>query len=153
MHTKDTIRTLNGLIRVCRDGELYCSTASGRVASAELGALLRRGGEEWSRLGDELQALVLLLNGVPATTTTLAARLRQSRLVLRRALLGPTDATVIADWQRAQQQAEERYGQALERHLPARIRRTLTLQADRVVNRMVRVCSLPGQYAVHTPGP
>jgi uncharacterized protein (TIGR02284 family) len=152
MRTRETIRTLNRLIRVCRDGEDFCRVAGKRAACADLHALLRRRSGEWGRLGDELQALVLLLGGAPATEGTVAARTRQAWLVLRHALLGPADATVIAEWQCIQQRAQVRYAEAIDGYLPERIRRTLSLQADRIVNRTDRIPGPLGEYAVHSPG-
>lgn len=150
MHTQETTRTLNRLIRVCRDGEDFCRAASARCASPDLKALLHRRSEEWGRLGDELQALVLLLGGTPATSGTLAARARQWGLVLRHALLGPSDATVVADWRGIERHAQERYTEATEGYLPERIRRTISLQADRVVHRSDQLGAV-GALAMHTP--
>ncbi len=151
MPTQDTIQTLNRLIRVCRDGEDFCGAAAERVAGADVGAVLRHRSGEWGRLGDELQALVLLLGGEPAFSPTLAARARHWTLLLRHALLGPADATVIAAWQSIERQAEARYLEAMEGYLPARIRRTVSLQADRVVNRAERIGSLVGHVAAGSP--
>lgn len=153
MNTQGTVRTLNRLVRVCRDGEDFCRIAAERVASEDLRALLRRRSAERGRLGDELQALVLLLGGVPAIRGTFAARARQARLIVRHAALGPTDATVSAEWRIVQQRVQSRYAEAIDGYLPERIRRTLTLQADRVVNQIDRAGDLPGRYAVQTLGP
>jgi len=61
MRTQATIRTLNTLIRACRDSEELCAVCGDSVESAGLRSLLRYRSEEWGRQGDELQALVLLL--------------------------------------------------------------------------------------------
>ncbi|SRR5579885_1393816 len=151
MRTQETIRTLNRLIRICRDAEDFCRAAGGRVASTDLGMMLRHRSEEWGRLGDELQALVLLLGGTPATSETLAARVRHWALVVKRLLAGPADATVIAAWRSIERQAEERYAEAIGGYLPERIRRTVSLQADHVVNRAERIGSLLGEVAMHSP--
>jgi uncharacterized protein (TIGR02284 family) len=152
MHTDDTIRVLNRLIRVCRDGEDFCGAAARGAEAAELGVVLRHRGEEWGRLGDELQALVLLLGGEPATSATFAARVRHWGLGARLAVLGPADATIIAAWQGIERQAEAGYLAAIEGYLPERIRRTVSLQADRVVGRAERIGDLLGNVALHSPG-
>jgi len=151
MHVEDTIRTLNRLIRVCRDDEDFCGASARGAAAAELGTVLRHRGEEWGRLGDELQALVLLLGGEPATSATLAARTRHWGLGARLAMLGPADATIIAAWQRVERAAEARYLEAIEGYLPERIRRTVSLQAERVVGRAERIGDLCEHVALHSP--
>jgi len=151
MHIEDTIRILNRLIRVCRDGEDFCGAGARGAAAAELGAVLRHRGEEWGRLGDELQALVLLLDGEPASSATVAARMRHWGLGVRLALLGAADATIISAWQRIERQAEARYLEAIEGYLPERIRRTVSLQTDRVVGRAEQIGDLLENVALHSP--
>lgn len=151
MHTEETIRTLNRLIRVCRSGEDFCDVAARGAAGGDLSALLHHRGEEWGRLGDELQALVLLLGGEPARSPTFAARARHLAFAARLATLGPADATVIGAWQSVERLAESRYLEAIEGYLPERIRRTVSLQANRVVGRADQVGSFLVQAAVHSP--
>jgi len=151
MHIEDTIRTLNQLIRLCRDCEDFCDTATHRAVGPDLGAVLRHRGEEWGRLGDELQALVLLLGGNPATSATLAARARHWSLRARLAVLGPADATIVAAWQSVERQALARYLEAIDGYLPERIRRTVSLQADRVAGRAERIGDLFGEVAMGSP--
>ena len=114
MQTVATIETLNRLIQVCRGAEDFCETAARGTGGADLATVLRQRGEEWGRLGDELQALVLLLGGEPAMSASLAARARHFALGARLAALGPADATVIAAWQRIERRAEARYLEAIE---------------------------------------
>lgn len=142
MQIADTIRTLNRLIRVCRDSEDFCGAVVRRAAGTDLSAVLRHRSEEWGRLGDELQALVLLLGGEPATAPTFAARARHLALGARLAVLGPADATIVAAWQSIERHAEARYLEAIAGYLPERIRRTLSLQADRVVGHADRIGGL-----------
>jgi uncharacterized protein (TIGR02284 family) len=142
MHTHDTVRILNGLIRVCRDGERFCRVCAKRRVSADLRPLLRDRSEEWARLGDELQALVLLLNGEPATSGTVAAAALRAWLALRTMLPGSTDAVVVDVWGEMQREAWERYAEAMSGYLPERIRRTVGLQADRISDRCDQVAAL-----------
>jgi uncharacterized protein (TIGR02284 family) len=150
MYVEETIRTLNRLIRVCRNCEDFCGAAARRAAGADLGAVLCHRGDEWGRLGDELQALVLLLDGEPVTSADFAARARHLGLCARLVVLGPADATVITGWQGIERQAETSYLEAIEGYLPERIRRTVSLQADRVVGRAERIGGLLGHIAIHS---
>lgn len=151
MHIEDTVRALNRLIRACRDSEDFCGAAARRAVGTDLASVLRHRGEEWGRLGDELQALVLLLDGEPATSATLAARARHLAFSARLAVLGPADATIIAAWQSAERQAEARYLEAIDGYLPERIRRTVSLQADHVIGRAERIGGLCGPVAMGSP--
>jgi len=147
MHTQDTIRTLNRLIRVCRDAEEFCRVGAGRARRADLSVLLRTRSEEWGRLGDELQALVLLLDGAPATNGTGAAHARRLWLVLRTALSASADTAIVAAWEDMQHSAWECYAEAISGYLPERIRRTVGLQADRIWDR----CGDPPSRLRSTP--
>jgi uncharacterized protein (TIGR02284 family) len=149
MLMQKTIRTLNQLTRVCRDGEESCRICSRRTASSDLRALLCQRCDEWGRLGDELQALVLSLGGSPVTSGTVAARARRAWLVLSTALVGPTDAALIEAWRRAQRHALAPYTEAVGGYLPERIRRTVSLQADRIADRLDEIDGLQRRGAVH----
>ncbi len=151
MLTQNTIRTLNQLTRVCRDGEEFCRACGTRAASADLRTLLRHRSEEWGRLGDELQALVLLMGGEPATSGTAAACARRGWLAVRAALVGPSDAALIEEWRRIQRHALRRYAEAMSGYVPERIRRTVGLQADRISDRLDEIGSLQAQAAAHFP--
>ena len=63
MQPQTTAATLNKLIRTCRDGEAICRIWSHAAGSPDVRDLLRERSQDWSRQGDELQALVLLLGG------------------------------------------------------------------------------------------
>ncbi len=151
MLTQETIRTLNQLTRVCRDGEELCRFCGTRAASPELRLLLRHRSEEWSRLGDELQALVLLLGGEPATSGTVAASARRGWLLVRAALVDPTDAALIDEWRRLQWRAVRRYAEAVSGYVPERIRRTIGLQVDRITDRLDEIGYLRIQVLAHSP--
>jgi uncharacterized protein (TIGR02284 family) len=150
MRTQATIRTLNKLIRTCRDSEELCGVCADAVESPGLRSLLRYRSEEWGRQGDELQALVLLLGGKPATSATLYAHARAAWLGLKGALLGPSDLAAIEVWQQSQRIGLHRYDEALGSYLPERIRRTVSLQANRVLDRSEKIGMLRGQYTLRS---
>lgn len=152
MRTQETIRTLNRLIQTCRDSEELCRTLSDAAETQPLASALRSRSEEWARQGDELQALVLHLDGEPETGGTPSAWLLRARMIAKAALLGPRDMPTIEAWERMHQQAAHRYEEALSSYLPARIRRTVSLQADRVDDRSGQMGRLRGRYALHTHG-
>ena len=150
MRTQATIRTLNKLIRTCRDSEELCGVCSDSVQSPGLRSLLRYRSEEWGRQGDELQALVLLLGGNPATAASPYGQCASTWLGVKTALLGASSLAAIETWQKVQQRGLDRYDEALGNYLPERIRRTVGLQANRVLDRSEKIGMLRGEYTLHS---
>jgi uncharacterized protein (TIGR02284 family) len=144
-----TVRTLNGLIRTCRDGEAACRAWSGAAQTVGLGDLLHERSHEWARQADELQALVLLFQGRPASAATVAARVLSAWVAAKAVLLARSDLRIVLDWEHMQRRALRRYQYALSGSLPERVRRTLTLQASRLSAHHHRLEDLRGQFAAH----
>jgi uncharacterized protein (TIGR02284 family) len=145
-----TVRTLNVLIRTCRDGEAVCRAWSGAAQSPDLGELLRKRSDEWGRQADELQALVLLFGEEPARAGTFGGRLLALWIVLKAALLGRSDLPIVLDWAHVQRRSLRRYQRALGRPLPERVRRTLTLQASRLSAHHHCLEDLRGHFAAQS---
>ena len=116
MHAQETIRTLNRLIRSCRRAEAFGRVCSATRGAAQLRTMLRRRSEEWGRHGDELQALVLMLGGEPATGTATGGLARRTWLACKGLLLGSTEGLVLEEWHFEQQRVLNRYEEAY-RHL------------------------------------
>jgi uncharacterized protein (TIGR02284 family) len=150
MGDEQTIATLNELIRIGRDGEDFCAVAS-RRAAAHLAILLRQRGDEWGRMSDELQALVLLLGGKPARLPSLGARALHLAFAARARLWGLDESLILEGWQRLEHTALSRYEAATTGPLPARIRRTLTLQTERTRRRLQQVSGLSGHPLAPSP--
>jgi uncharacterized protein (TIGR02284 family) len=144
------VRTLNGLIRTCRDGEVACRAWSGAVQTAGLGELLHERSQEWARQADELQALFLLFQGRPARAATVSARVLALWVAAKAALLGRSDLPLVLDWEHMQRRALRRYQHALSGSLPERVRRTLTLQASRLSAHHHRLEDLRGHFAAQS---
>jgi uncharacterized protein (TIGR02284 family) len=147
MRTADTIKTLNNLIRTCRDAESLSRAWGHTARSAHMRTRLRHRSEEWGRQGDELQALVLLLGGDPARTPTFVARFQCAWVATRVAIVGRSDAPVQDESEDVQQHALGRYEEALGGYLPERIRRTISLQARQVSARCDRMLEPRGHFA------
>jgi uncharacterized protein (TIGR02284 family) len=147
MGTRQTIRTLNRLIRTCRDGEAVCTAWSAAAESRDLWERLTQRSQEWSRQADELQALVLLLGGRPAMSATVSGHLLEAWITLKTLAFGRNDLPVILDWEHSQRGALRRYQHALEDRLSERIRRTVTQQATRLSEHQHRLEDLRGRFA------
>jgi uncharacterized protein (TIGR02284 family) len=151
MRAQETIRTLNRLIRSCRGAEAFCRACSATRGAEQLRTVLRHRSEEWGRHGDELQALVLMLGGEPATGTAGGGLVRRTSLACKALLLGSTEALVLEEWQFEQQRVLNRYEEALRDYLARRIRRTVTVQAARINQRLEQIESLRHQNAALSP--
>jgi uncharacterized protein (TIGR02284 family) len=152
MRARETIETLNALIEACRGVEKLCRACAESGASRALQNLLRFRTDHWGRLGDEMQALVLLLNGAPARTSAPGSQWLCAWVAVKAAVLGVSDARALDTCQHAQLRALYRYDHALSGYLPERIRRPLTLQADRIAERIDAMDVLLGQASVHSQG-
>jgi uncharacterized protein (TIGR02284 family) len=152
MHMQETVRALNGLIRICRTSEERCRALAGFARTPEVAHMLRGASEEWSRHGDELQALVLHLDGKPRTRAAAGGWLMRLRMLASRALFVNMDMPTLAAWEVVQGEAVRGYIDALRSYWPERIRRTVRLQADRAEDRYGRIAGLRGRYALHAPG-
>jgi len=150
MGSSGTVRTLNGLIRTCRDGETACRAWSGAAQTAGLRELLHERSQEWARQADELQALVLLFGGRPARAGTVGAGVLAVWVGAKAALLGRSDLPILLDWEHVQRRALRRYQHALSGSLPERIRRTVTLQASRLSAHHHRLEDLRGHFAAQS---
>jgi uncharacterized protein (TIGR02284 family) len=153
MRAQETIRTLNRLIRSCRGAEAFCRACATTRGASQLRTVLRHRSEEWGRHGDELQALVLMLGGEPATGSHTGADARRIWLGCMALLFGSSEALVIEEWQCEQQRVLSRYEEALRGYFPRRILRTVTVQAARIAQRLAQIESLGHEYAAASPNP
>jgi uncharacterized protein (TIGR02284 family) len=147
MPRSDTIATLNRLIRCARDVEDLCAACSEAASGPALHTQLGTRSHDWGRQADELQALVLLLGGEPAVGASWRSPVTRLWLAVKAALLGPDDLLVLDTCLHAQLCALERFEDALEGYLPERIRRTVSLHAARIADRVEAIEALRGVHA------
>lgn len=151
MQARQTIRTLNRLIRSCRSAEALCQACAATRGAQQLRTVLRHRGEEWGRYGDELQALVLMLGGEPATGSPIGVWARRMWLLGKGLLLGATEAVVLDEWRFMQQRVLSRYEDAMSGYLARRVRHTVTVQSARILQRLEQIESLRQEYSVASP--
>jgi uncharacterized protein (TIGR02284 family) len=148
MRAQETIRTLNRLILSCRGAEAFCRACATTRGASQLRPVLRHRSEEWGRHGDELQALVLMLGGEPATGRAAGGWTQRIWLSCKALLLGSSEALVLEEWRFAQQRVLNRYEEALRGYLARRTQRTVTVQAARISQRLEQIDSLCNEHAV-----
>jgi uncharacterized protein (TIGR02284 family) len=148
MQARQTIRTLTRLIRSCRGAEALCVACAKTRGAQQLRTVLRRRAEEWGRYGDELQALVLMLGGEPATGSPVSVWARRMWLLGKGLLLGSTEVLVLDEWRVAQQRVLNCYEDAMRGYLARRIRHTVTIQSTRILQRLEQIESLRQENSV-----
>lgn len=132
MQRSKTIARLNRLVLLSRECERLCGSLARCAPTGPAAGALWAGAQGWGRLGDELQALVLIAGGAPAAHPGAGAILRGGLWRTQAWVRAPREAELLARWQALQQQAAKCYEAVLATALPERIRRTLTLQLARV---------------------
>jgi|GEM_PF-782166 len=135
MRIRQTIATLNPLIESALASEAMCRTCASVASGAGVRESLNERAEEWSRIGEELQALVLMLGGSPARRETAATRNARQWSAIKARIFGADDTIALQSVQHAELDTLHRYGRALGGYLPERIRRTVALHANRLAER------------------
>lgn len=135
MPSREKIESLNTLIGGCRSAAMVCRACADSAASTAVQLELLDRADDWDGQRAELQALVLTTGGVPWRHAEPRAQGLRAWLRLKLALFGPSDARALEVCQRAHLDALYRHDHALSGSLPERIRRTLSLQADRIAER------------------
>ncbi len=87
--------------------------------------------------------------GEPAISGTVAASARRGWLILRAVLASPSDGALIEEWRRVQRQALRSYIEAVSGYVPERIRRTISLQVDRISDRLDEIGHLREPEVLH----
>jgi uncharacterized protein (TIGR02284 family) len=129
-----TIRTLNELIVVSRDGEKGFRTCAEHVRSNVLKALFIERARACASAVEELQAVVRELGGEPAKDSSTFGALHRRWLDVRATFSSADDATIVAECERGEDYALETYRNALDDHLPDFVRRIVLQQFEGVMN-------------------
>jgi len=135
MTNAQTIRTLNELIIVCRDGENGFHVCAEHVRDEQLKTLFLERASACARAAVELQNLVLELGGEPAReTSSVFGTMHRRWINVRATFTGDDDATIVAECERGEDYALEIYRNALDDHLPDFVRRIVLQQFEGVMN-------------------
>jgi uncharacterized protein (TIGR02284 family) len=134
MTNAQTIRTLNELIIVSRDGENGFRICAERVRSEPLKNLFADRARSCAQAAAELQSIVRQLGGEPAKEGSAFGTMHRRWVDVRAAFSGDDDATIVAECERGEDYALETYRNALDDHLPDFVRRIVLRQFEGVMN-------------------
>jgi uncharacterized protein (TIGR02284 family) len=96
MTTEDTIAELNGLIQVCKDGELGYGTAAKDVRNTELETVFTEYAKQRGQFARKLQAEVERLGGKPEGSGSTGGTLLRGWIDVKSALSSGSGAAIIA---------------------------------------------------------
>jgi uncharacterized protein (TIGR02284 family) len=139
MTNAQTIRTLNELIIVSRDGEKGFRTCADHVRDSRLRALFLDRAQACAQAAEELQSIVLELGGEPAHDGSAFGAMHRRWLDVRAIFSSDDDATIVAECERGEDYALEPYRNALDDHLPDFVRRIVLQQFEGVMNNHDRI--------------
>ena len=149
MKHSQTIRTLNELIAVSRDGEKGFRVCAQLVRSERLRTLFDDRSRACAQAVQELQFWVRELGGEPSTEGSAMGTLHRGWVDVLATLSRHDDETIIAECERGEGYALEVYRNALDDHLPEPVRRIVLRQFEGVVNNYGRIRRLAGDTPAH----
>jgi uncharacterized protein (TIGR02284 family) len=138
----EVIRTLNGLIETCRDGQEGFRTAAEGVTSSELKELFHSYSRQRASFVGELQDEVRRMGGEAEDSGSTSAALHRGWMGLRAVLSGGDDTAVLAECERGEEAALSNYRAALGTDMPASARSTVERQFAEVKEAHERVRNL-----------
>ena len=150
MDRNDVIDTLNDLIETCRDGEEGFLACAEDVTRVDLKPMFERAARRCAAAAHELQSLVQAYGGKPERSGSLAGSAHRRWVDIKSAIMGRDDAAVLAGCERGEDVAQERYGKALKKDLPADVRAIVERQYQGVLQNHGAVRNLERAAKAHT---
>lgn len=132
MKNEDTIKTLNNLIEVCKDGQEGFKVASEGVEDSDLKKTLYEFSQQRSQMAGELQQLVSSLGGDPEDSSSIAGSLHRGWINIKSAVTGQDEAAILNEAERGEDVAVSNYKDALEKDLPQNLLDTVRKQYTEV---------------------
>lgn len=128
MNQQETIAEVNGLIRVCADGERRFRHHAKHVRSPRLAVILASLGDNCQQRARDLQNQVLHLHGRPALGGSRWGAVQRGWLSLRNLFGALGDLAILKQCQRDEDRALAHYRAALQKPLPDPLRLLLERQ-------------------------
>jgi len=127
------ISTLNDLIETCKDGEEGFRTCAENVQDGELKGMLMERSQRCGESVKELQSEVRRLGGDPDTHGSVSGALHRGWLNVKSAITGNDEASVLAECERGEDVAIQRYQDVLREELPSDVRSLIERQYQGVM--------------------
>lgn len=122
MDNDDVVSVLNNLIETCEDGVKGFRDAAEAIGNPRAKEVFNTRIEYIERAESDLKAAVRRLGGNPEDRGSASGAMHRGWLNLKSAITGKNDEAIIAECERGENAAVERYEDALEKDLPTEIR-------------------------------
>jgi len=133
MSDTSTIKTLNKLIEVTKDGEKGFAASAEEISDPKLGILLRARAQECHAAAHDLQQLVELMGGKPETDGSLAGTLHRGWESIRATVMPNRDYAILAECEKGEDHAKSIYSDALKEKLPPDVHALVAAQYQGVI--------------------
>ncbi len=122
MDNDDVISVLNDLIETCEDGVKGFRDAAEAIGNPRAKEIFQTRIEYIERAESDLKAAVRRLGGDPEDGGSATGAMHRGWLNLKAAITGKDDEAIVAECERGENAAVERYEKALEKELPTDVR-------------------------------
>jgi uncharacterized protein (TIGR02284 family) len=143
----NVIAVLNDLIETSKDGERGFMKAAEEVHQPSVKEALLESADRCTKGARELQDVVLKLGGKPESGGSVAGALHRGWLDVKAAVGSRPDHAILADCEKGEDAAKQRFHDALEKELPADVRGVVERLYHGVVQNHDRIRAMRDQYA------
>ncbi len=116
-HQEKVISTLNKLIETCKDGEEGFRNAAEHMKTTAHKELCIQYSQQRAQFASELTREVQRLGGGPQKSASVSASLHRGWMDVKSAVTGKDDAAILAECERGEETALERYDEKVCLHL------------------------------------
>lgn len=138
----EIIRTLNGLIETCKDGQAGFWTAANGIGNPAIRQAFLDFSKQRALFAAELQNLVHRMGGTPETDGSAAAAFRRGWTNIKEAVTGKNEQSVLTECIHAEDTAVSIFQNALQKDLPTEIVRMVQGQYDHIREGQERIRNL-----------
>ena len=139
---KEVVSTLNELIEYCKDGQHGYHTAAEDVKNPELKSLFNNFAQQRATFASQLREQVKQFGGDPDKSGSVTGSLHRTWIDIKSVVAGGDEAAILAECDRGDSAAEEKYDEALRKHLPQSALQVVRKQHDEVRNARNQIRSL-----------
>jgi uncharacterized protein (TIGR02284 family) len=145
MDRDDTVSQIEKLIETCKDGEYGFRTCAEHVKSTDLKEVFLRRAEDCQRGASELQQIVVQLGGKADTGSSASGALHRGWVSVVGVLSGKSDGAILAECERGEDAALERYRDAIKANFPPDVMAVVQRQYDGVKRNHDQIRTLRNQ--------